>query len=78
MSALSFIFATMRASGFMPQSVLSVIFSGGTTASTFLMRSTICSGRSIAFVRMSSTPTCTPCSFGRFFRKSTPAMSRFA
>ena len=57
-SALSFIFATIRASGFMPQSELSVTFSGGTTARTFLIRPTIFCGVSIAFVRMSSTPIC--------------------
>ena len=33
-SAFSFIFATMRASGFMPQSELSVTFSGGTYRGT--------------------------------------------
>ncbi len=37
-SECSFIFATMRASGFMPQSVLSTTRSAGTAASTFLMR----------------------------------------
>ena len=44
-SAFSFIFATMRASGFMPQSVLSVTFSAGTCATTFRMRLAICLGR---------------------------------
>src|SRR6185295_14883950 len=77
-SALSFILATMRASGFMPQSVLSVSFSAGTCLSANRIRSATCSGFSIAFVRMSSTPSWTPVSFGRFFKKSTPSMWRLA
>src|SRR5438876_3123143 len=58
-SALSFIFAIMRGSGFIPQTVLRVTRSGGRTLSTFLIRSATCSGVSIIIVRMSSTPTCT-------------------
>src|SRR5215467_16076857 len=77
-SAFSFIFATIRASGFMPQSVLSVIFSAGTCWRTFLMRLAMVSGVSMALVRMSSTPTCRLVSLGRFFMKSMPSMSRLA
>ena len=69
----------MRASGFMPQSVDSVICSGDRPPlMTLRTRSAIMFGVSTMLVRMSSTPTCTPLSFGQFFRNSTPAMWRFA
>jgi len=55
-----------------------VTFSGGTCLMTLRIRSAIFCGVSIAAVRMSRTPTCNPVSFGRFFMKSIPAMSRLA
>ena len=45
---------------------------------TLRTRSAIMFGVSTMLVRMSSTPTCTPLSFGQFFKNSTPFMWRFA
>ena len=68
-SERSFIFETMRASGFMPQSVLSVTFSAGTCLIVRRMRSAIVSGFSMAAVRMSSTPICTPWFAGQLLQE---------